>query len=148
MRQVQRTRFRRLLTALIAACCIAAIGAGTASAASTIFNFSYNDNDGSAWGNVSCHGRILYNKKYPSDGVNEGGKETEKCVSTEPGGKLTGYFEPGEIYHGYWESDYYHFGALENTQKFPSSLTIKVAANFESYKVTAIYPAAGNPEEG
>ena len=70
------------------------------------------------------------------------------CRSTEPGGKLTGYFEPGEIYHGYWESDYYHFGAAENTQKFPSSLTIKVAANFKSYRVIAVYPAVGNPEEG
>jgi hypothetical protein len=147
MRQL-RTRTGRLLTALVAVLCVAAIGAAAASAHSEIFNFSYNNTDGSAWGNVSCHGRIVYSPRYPSDGPNEGGKETELCRSTEPGGKLTGYFEPGEIYHGYWESDYYHFGALENTQKFPSSLTIKVAANFKSYKVFARYPAAGNPEEG
>jgi hypothetical protein len=150
MRQVQGTRITRLLTVLVVVGCLAGIGASAASARNEVFHFTYNDNDGSAWGNVKCHGRIIYNKKYPSDGPNEGGKETEKCVSTEPGGKLTGFFEPSEIYTGYWESDYYHFGAAENTQKFPSSLTIKVAANFESYKVTAIYPPGGNPpvEEG
>ncbi len=141
---------RKVGALMIAGGCVAAIAAAPAGAATVKEGtFSYGDGDGSAWGNVTCKAKLVISKAYPSDGPNEGGKETEKCVSTEPGG-LTGYFTPGSEYHGYWESDFYHFLAPEfggsNTTKFPSTLTIKVAKNNKSFRVYATYPAAGNPE--
>jgi hypothetical protein len=149
MKETFNARLARLAGAVVAAACVVALAAVSASAATTVTeaNFEYGPNNGSAWGNVSCHAKLVVSKKFPSGGPGEGGKEVEKCVSTEPGGKLTGFFTPGQEYHGYWESDYYHFATAENTTKFPSSLTIKVAKNFKSYRVVAIYPADGNPPE-
>ncbi|HEX3910610.1 MAG TPA: hypothetical protein VHW67_07920 [Solirubrobacteraceae bacterium] len=149
MHRTFSTRLGRLASALLAVACFAAVAAMPAGAATTVTeaNFEYGPNSGSAWGNVSCHAKLIVSKKFPSNGPNEGGKEVERCVSTESEGKLTGFFTPGEVYDGYWESDYYHFAATENTTKFPSSLTIKVAKNFKSYRVVATYPAAGNPPE-
>jgi hypothetical protein len=134
---------------VLAATCWVAVTAGSATAAVTVHegSFEYGPSNGSAWGNVKCHDKLVVSKNYPSAGPNSGGKEKELCVSTEPGGKLTGYFNPGEEYHGYWESDFYHFLASgfggENTSKLPSTVTIKVAENFKSFKVFAIYPEAG-----
>jgi hypothetical protein len=145
-----RTITARLGVSLLAACCIAVVAASSAAAANEVKEgtFTYNETNGSAWGEVECHAKLIINKKYPSDGPNEGGKETEKCTSLAPGGKLTGYFNPGEEYHGYWESDFYHFVAPTypggaNTSKAPSMLTIKIAKNLKSFKVLATYPAAG-----
>jgi hypothetical protein len=148
MQITSKATLARVAGVLLAVACVAAIAAMPASAATvTEANFEYGPNNGSAWGNISCHAKLVVSKKYPSEGANEGGKEVEKCVSTEPGGKLTGFFTPGEEYHGYWESDFYHFATAENTSKLPSSVTIKVAKSFRSFRVVAIYPAAGNPPE-
>jgi hypothetical protein len=149
-KRMLRGMTRKVGAVLIAGGCLAAVTASPALATPPVVkegNFEYGDGDGSAWGNVSCHARLVINKNHPSDGPNEGGKEVEKCVSTEPGGKLTGYFTPGEEYTGYWESDFYHFLAPmfggENTSKLPTTVRIKVAKNFESFHVYATYPAEG-----
>ncbi len=142
----------RVASALVVLCSLLVVAAPAgATQVKKEGTFEYGEGSGSAWGNVRCHDVLTISKEYPSDGPNEGGLEREKCVSTEPGGKLTGFFTPGEEYHGYWESDFYHFLAPEfggeNTQKFPSTLTIKVAKSFKSFRVVAVYPPAGNPEE-
>ncbi len=145
---------RKVGGVLLVGACLAAVAAAPAGATPIIKegSFTYGPNDGSAWGNVSCHAKLVINKKNPSAGPNEGGKESEKCVSTEPEGKLTGYFTPGEEYHGYWESDFYHFLAPEfggeNTSKLPMTLTIKVAKNFKSFRVYATYPEKALEGEG
>lgn len=144
-----RSRMANALGVLLVVCSVlSAVAAPAGAATKKQGTFEYGEGMGSAWGNVSCHDTLTISKKYLSNSPNEGGLEREKCVSTEPDGKLTGFFTPGQEYNGYWESDFYHFLAPsfggENTQKFPSTLTIKVAKNFKSFRVTAVYPPAGN----
>ncbi len=140
---------RKVGAVLIAGGCFAAMSAPALAVTPIVKEgtFEYGEGMGSAWGNVSCHAKLTITKNYPSDGPNEGGKEHEKCVSTEPNGKLTGFFTPGQEYTGYWESDFYHFLAPqfggENTSKLPTTVKINVAKNFKSFKVFATYPAEG-----
>jgi hypothetical protein len=136
MRGFIATRAARLMVAALAAGMLAAVAAGPASASSTHYETNYS----SAYGAVHCVGRLVTNKKYPSNAT-EGGKEVERCTSTEPGGKLTGYFTAGEEYTGYWESDYYATIGEPGVQ--PTSVLIKVAKNYKSFRVVrAIYPVA------
>jgi hypothetical protein len=130
-------RLAKLAAALFAATALVAIAAGTAGAATVT---QYTTDYSSAYGSVHCVGHIRDSKTYPGNAT-EGGREVEKCTSTEPEGKLTGYFTPGETYTGYWESDYYATIGQPGVQ--PSSVVIKVAKNFKSFKVRAVYPFAG-----
>jgi hypothetical protein len=127
-------KVRRFASALLAAGVLAAVGAGSASAATTHYTTEYT----SEYGKVLCTGRLVVNSKYPGNAT-EGGKEVERCISQEPNGKLTGYFTPGEEYTGYWESDYY--ATIGQPGVHPSSVLIKVAKNFKSFRVvSAVYP--------
>jgi hypothetical protein len=124
--------------AVLAVGLVAAVSAGSAGAAPTTrtpFTTEYT----SAYGKVLCTGTIAVNSiKFPGNAT-EGGREKEKCVSQEPGGKLTGYFTAGETYEGYWESDYYATIGESGVQ--PSSVVIHVAKSFKSFRVvSAIYP--------
>ncbi|HEX4483271.1 MAG TPA: hypothetical protein VH081_05745 [Solirubrobacteraceae bacterium] len=126
----------KLASATLAACLISALGAGAASAATTRTPFTTEYT--SAYGKVQCVGTLTVDKKYPANAT-EGGLEREKCTSQEPGGKLAGYFSAGEEYTGYWESDYYATIGEFGVQ--PSSVEIKVAKSFKSFKViSAVYP--------
>ena len=126
-------RFAKFVAALFAAAALVAVAAGTASAAATPYTTDYT----SEYGSVHCVGKLHISKARPGN-ANEGGFETEKCTSTEPNGKLTGYFNAGETYTGYWESDYYN--SIGKPGMHPSSVIIKVARNFESFRVKALYP--------
>lgn len=127
-------RIVRLATALLTTGIVVAVMAVPASATTKT---SYVTDYASAYGAVHCVGKLRIDKKYPGNATS-GGLEQEKCVSTEPSGKLTGYFTPGEEYTGYWESDYYATIAEPGVQ--PSSVVIKVAKNFKSFRVRAVYP--------
>jgi hypothetical protein len=136
MHSITFSRLGRLTAALATAALIAAIGTASASAAAT--KTPYTTEYTSDYGKVLCTGILSTSSRYPGNAT-EGGREREKCVSQEPGGKLTGYFMPGEEYKGYWESDYYTTIGEPGVQ--PTSVTIKVAKNFKSFRVvSAIYP--------
>jgi hypothetical protein len=137
-------RLGRITAALATAGLIAAVGAGSA-AASTNTKTPYTTEYTSDYGKVLCTGTIVTNRTYPGTPT-EGGREKEKCVSQEPGGKLTGYFTAGEEYKGYWESDYYTTIGEPGVQ--PTSVTIKVAKNFKSFRVvSATYAVSGGTVE-
>jgi hypothetical protein len=141
MHGVSITTARKLVVVGLAAVMVAAITAASASAAGKYETKSYEANYTSAYGSVHCVGKFKVSKSYPGD-MEEGGREHEVCKSTEPGGKLTGYFHPGETYTGYWESDYYATIGKDDVQ--PTSVEIKVANNFKSFKViAAVYPYQG-----
>jgi hypothetical protein len=127
-------RLGRWTAAAVTTTAAVALAATPAGAATT--KTPYVTDYTSAYGAVHCEGKLIVSKKYPG-----GGKEVEKCTSTEPGGKLTGYFTPGQEYTGYWESDYYATVGKPGVQ--PSSVLIKVAKNFKSFRVvSAVYPVA------
>lgn len=133
MRWTTSARRRALAVGLLATGALA-LGVAPASAKLTRYTTEYS----SAYGKVLCVGNLRVNAEYPGNAT-EGGREHERCTSQEPGGKLTGYFSPGEEYHGYWESDYYATIGRVGVQ--PSSVTIKVAKSFRSFTVvSAIYP--------
>ncbi len=139
MRWTTSARLRALASGLLVGGILAA-SAATAAAETTVTH--YTTEYASAYGAVSCVGTLKTSKLYPGNAT-EGGREREKCTSREPGGKLTGYFTPGETYTGYWESDYYATIGRDGVQ--PSSITIKVAKNFRSFTViSAVYPFAGS----
>jgi hypothetical protein len=129
---------KNLAMSMLLAGVLLTVAAAAASAANTPYETNYS----SAYGAVHCVGKLIVNKTYPGN-ANEGGKEVEKCTSTEPSGKLTGYFSPGEEYTGYWESDYYATIGKFGVQ--PTSVLIKVSKSFKSFKVrSAIYPVAAS----
>jgi hypothetical protein len=133
---------RRLSLAFTAVAIVAIATGGSASAESMKpVRHTYTTDYTSAYGAVSCTGTLVTSAAYPGNAT-EGGREVEKCVSTEPGGKLTGYFTPGQEYEGYWESDYYATIGEFGVQ--PTSVLIKVSKSFKSFKVVkAVYaPAA------
>lgn len=139
MRWTTSARLRALASGLLVIVILAACAA--TAAAETIVTH-YTTEYTSAYGKVLCTGTLVTNKRYPGDAT-EGGREREKCNSQEPGGKLTGYFTPGETYTGYWESDYYATIGRDGVQ--PTSVTIKVAKSFRSFTVvSAVYPFAGS----
>jgi hypothetical protein len=138
MHSITFPRLGRLTAALATAGLLTAVGAASAGAAPT--KTPYTTEYTSDYGKVLCTGILSTSSKYPGNGT-EGGREREKCVSQEPGGKLTGYFTAGEEYKGYWESDYYTTIGEPGVQ--PSSVTIKVAKNFKSFRVvSAVYPVS------
>jgi hypothetical protein len=127
-------RLGRLTAAALTTTAALALAASSAGAATTKTPFVTDYT--SAYGAVHCVGKLVVSTKSPG-----GGKEVEKCTSTEPDGKLTGYFTPGQEYTGYWESDYYATVGKPGVQ--PSSVLIKVAKNFKSFRVvSAVYPVA------
>jgi hypothetical protein len=137
MQGIIPARLAKFAAAFFAASALVAVAAGTASAAtSTPYTTDYT----SAYGSVHCVGTLRVSKAHPGNAT-EGGREVERCTSTEPNGKLTGYFTPGETYTGYWESDYYATIGKPGVQ--PSSVTIKVAKNFKWFIVRAVYAFAG-----
>ncbi|SRR5579871_130356 len=138
MRGMLSSRLGRLTAAALTTAAFAALAATSAGAATT--RTPYVTDYTSAYGAVHCAGKLIINSTNPGNAT-EGGREVEKCTSTEPGGKLTGYFTPGQEYTGYWESDYY--ATISEFGVQPTSILIKVSKNFKSFRVvSAVYPVA------